>query len=85
MRAKLKQVVDGKVYDTETAQVVASDEYWEGHNFERRGTNTHLYKTKKGAYFLGHSTQWQGDKDSIEVLSEEEAKEKYEHLPEHEM
>ena len=46
---------------------------------------THTYKTKKGAYFLGHSTQWQGDKDSIEVLSEEEAKEKYEHLPEHEM
>ena len=42
MRAKLKQVVDGKVYDTETAQVVASDEYWDGHNFERRGTNTHL-------------------------------------------
>lgn len=85
MRTELTQIVDGKRYSTKTAQVVASDEYWDGHNHERHGHNSHLYKSPKGAFFVVHSTQWQGELDSLQLLSVEEAKEMYEKLPEHEM
>ncbi len=81
----MKQVVNGKQFDTETAQLVASDRYWDGSNFERSGRNTFLYKTAKGNCFLHHTTQWQGERESIEPISIEEAKEHYERLPEHDL
>ncbi len=81
----MKQVVDGKLYDTEKADLVASDRYWDGSNFERSGRNTYLYKTAKGNFFLHHTTQWQGERESIEPVSIEEAKEYFERLPEHEL
>lgn len=84
MRHKLTAVIGGKRYNTETATVIASDEYWDGSNWERRGTNTHLYRTKNGAYFVGYSTQWQGSRSHLEVLDLEAAKALYETLPEHE-
>jgi len=46
----VRQIVDGKVYDTEKAELVAHDRYWDGHNWDRRGRNTYLYKTKKELY-----------------------------------
>ena len=81
----MKQVDDGKLYDTEKADLVASDRYWDGSNFERSGRNTYLYKTAKGNFFLHHTTQWQGERESIEPVSIEEAKEYFERLPEHEL
>lgn len=81
----MKQVFDGKLYNTETAIVIASDRYWDGHNFERSGRNTYLYKTKKGNYFVYCSTMWQGERDTIEVITLEEAQGYYETLPEHEV
>jgi len=36
----MRQVVNGKVYDTEKARLVASDRYWDGSNWERHGRNT---------------------------------------------
>lgn len=84
MRTSMIKIIDGIRYNTETARVIASDEYWDGHNFERGGTNQHLYRSKTGRYFAGHSTQWQGSRASIEALSEEEAKHLYETLQEHE-
>ena len=81
----MKQVVDGRLYDTEKADLVASDRYWDGSNFERSGRNTYLYKTAKGNFFLHHTTQWQGERESIEPVSIEEAKEYFERLPEHEL
>lgn len=83
MRTKMKQIIDGKLYDTETADVVASNDYWDGSNLERGGRNKHLYKTQKGNFFVGYSTQWQGELDYIEVVSESMAKELYEQLPVH--
>jgi hypothetical protein len=85
MRAKVEQIIGGIRYDTEKAELIASNEYWDGSNFERGGRNKHLYKTKKGRYFLCFSTQWQGEIDYIEPLSKEDAMFEYEGLREHEM
>lgn len=81
----MKQVIGGKVYDTEKAKLVASDRYWDGSNYERHGRNTYLYKTARGNFFLHHTTQWQGERDSIEPVDIGEAKSYYEQLPEQEL
>jgi hypothetical protein len=78
----MKQIVGGKLYDTEKAKLIASNRYWDGHNFERNGRNTFLYKTPKGNFFLHHTTCWQGERDYIEPVSLQRAKEMYEQLPE---
>ena len=44
----MEQIINGLRYDTETAALVASDRWWDGHNFERNGRNTYLYRTKAG-------------------------------------
>ncbi|MDL1911531.1 hypothetical protein FBQ81_12715 [Chloroflexi bacterium CFX6] len=80
----MKQIIDRKMYDTETATLIASDRYWDGSNFERGGRNTYLYKAPKGHFFSYHTTQWQGERDSIEALTVAQAKDLYEELPEHE-
>lgn len=81
----MKQIIDGKLYNTETADKVASDHYWDGHNWDRHGRSTFLYKTRKGTFFLLHETRWQGERDRIEAISIDEAKKQYEALPEHDM
>jgi hypothetical protein len=83
MQARLRRVVNGKRYDVDTATVIASDEYWDGHNHERHGRNTHLYRTKGGRYFVVHSTMWQGERSRLEPLERDEAITLYEELPEH--
>jgi len=85
MRAHIIQIVDGVRYNTETAEIVASNEYWDGNNYERSGRNSHLYKSKNGRFFLGRSSQWQGENDIIEPVSKENAMEEYENLREKEM
>jgi hypothetical protein len=78
----MKQIINRKVYDTETANLLAHDRYWDGSNFERSGRNCYLYSTPNGAYFEHYTTQWQGERDSIRALTLEEALERYEQLPE---
>lgn len=80
---KMKAVIGGKLYNTETAKEVASDCYWDGHNFERHGRNTYLFQTKKGNFFVVHLTMWQGERNYIEAIGCEDAKRLYEGLPEH--
>jgi hypothetical protein len=79
-RIKMSKVIGGKKYNTETATLIASDVYWDGSNHERNGRNTWLYRTPKGAFFQVIGTQWQGERDTLEPLSEAEAKELYERL-----
>ena len=81
----MKKIIDRLLYDTETAEEIASDEYWDGRNRDRNGRNTILYKTKKGNYFAFHKTRWQGELDRIEPLSKEVAMKLYESLEEHEV
>ena len=82
MRQEIKRVIGGKRYDTNTATILASDEYWDGSNYERGGRNTHLYRSKGGAYFVVYSSQWQGESTKLIPLSREEAIELYEELHE---
>ena len=81
----MNEVIGGKRYRTETATLIASDAYWDGHNYERRGRNTFLFKTPKGNYFAQHQTQWQGENDRIEPLDQAEAVSLYESLQEKEV
>lgn len=72
------EVIGGKRYSTATATLIAGDDYWDGSNFERRGTNTFLYRTPNGSYFKVFLTQWQGQRDNLVPLDTEEAQELYE-------
>jgi hypothetical protein len=81
----MKQIVDGLRYDTETADKVAHDHYWDGSNWERHGRNTYLYRTKNSRFFLLRTTMWQGERDYIEPVEDLAARFYYEQLPEHEM
>jgi len=81
----MEQIINGLKYDTEAAALVASDRWWDGHNWDRNGRNTYLYRTKAGRFFVYRTSQWQGERDRIEPVGLEEAKQYYEDLPEHEM
>lgn len=72
------QIIDRKKYDPSTATLISGDDYWDGSNWERRGTNTFLYRTKKGNYFTEYLTQWMGDNNRLSAVSEDEATEIYE-------
>ncbi len=41
---KMKEVIGGVKYDTEKAEIIADDCYWDGHNWERNGRNTFLWR-----------------------------------------
>jgi hypothetical protein len=81
----MEQIINGLRYSTESADLVASDRYWDGNNWERSGRNTYLYKTRNGRFFLHRTSQWQGERDHIEPVNPDEARQYYEDLPEHEM
>ena len=81
----MERVVDGKRYSTDAAELIASDRYWDGSNFERSGRTTYLYKTAKGAFFTHTTTMWLGERESIEVVDAVEAAILYEGFPEQEM
>jgi hypothetical protein len=79
-------VIEGKRYTVGASLLIAHDRYWDGHNHERHGRNTFLYRTKRGRFFTVHLTQWQGERDRIEAVDEEEARRLYEGpLSEHEV
>ena len=81
---KMSVVINRTRYDTSKAELIADNVYWDGHNMERSGRNTFLYKTPKGAYFQVDLTMWQGERDTLTPISEEEAIYLFEHgLSEH--
>ena len=61
-------------------EVIAQVEYnnnldiWNGSNYQR-GTGRHLGITKleNGTFVLIHGTQWQGESDYAEIISDQEA------------
>lgn len=81
----MQKVIQGKRYSVATSQLIASDEYWDGNNFERSGRNTFLYRTRGGAYYQVNLTQWQGERETLQLLTRPEAIELYESLPEHQV
>jgi hypothetical protein len=82
----LTRIVDKKRYSVEKSTLIAGDDYYDGHNFERHGRNCFLYKTANGNYFTVNLTQWQGEETSLIPVSLDEAIELYENsLREHEI
>ena len=81
----MEQIINGLKYDTKAAVLLASDRWWDGHNWDRDGRNTYLYRTKACRFFLHRTSNWQGERDHIEPVGLEEAKQYYEELTEHEM
>jgi len=70
-------------YNTATATLLAGDDYFDGKNFERRGTNTFLYRSPKGAFFVVRLSQWEGAKSpDLEPLDLEAAVALYDSLRE---
>jgi hypothetical protein len=67
------RIIDKKRYSTKTATLLAGDDFWDGHNFERHGRNSWLYRTPRGAYFTVHLSQWEGESDSLQPCSVDEA------------
>jgi len=67
------KIIDRKRYDVNKATLLAGDDYWDGSNIERHGRNTWLYQTPNGAYFTVTLTQWQGERDSLEPVTLEDA------------
>lgn len=78
------RIIGRKRYSTNTAVLLAGDDFWDGHNWERQGRNTWLYRTPNGSYFQVTATCWQGEQDSLTPLTQEEAISLYEtELTEH--
>ena len=82
--SKMTRIVERKKYSTETATLIASDEYWDGSNWERSGRNTFLYRTPGGEYFTVNLTQWQGERNTLTPITQDEAIDLFENsLSEH--
>lgn len=80
----MTRIVDRRRYSTATADLLAGDDYWDGHNWERHGRNAFLYRTPGGRYFVVTLTQWQGELDTLSPVDLDEAIRLYEdELPEH--
>jgi len=75
---KFSKIVDRKRYSVQTATLIAGDDYWDGHNWERHGRNTFLYRTPNGAFFTVNLTQWQGERNTLTPITQGEAIELYE-------
>jgi len=76
----MRKVIDGKVYSTETAEVIATNDFSDGTNKYNCGRTSSLYRTKKGNYFIVNETCWQGEQDSLRPLSVAEAIGEYENM-----
>ena len=81
----MKQVIDGKLYNTETSQLLAHDEYWDGQSYHRNFRNTFLYRTRRGNYFLHQWSAWRDEGSYIEPVSPATARRIFERLPEKEV
>lgn len=78
-----QRVIGGKRYSTTTATLLAGDDYWDGHNWERHGTNLFLFRTPKGAYFTQTRSQWEGaDDGALEPITQDEAQTLFDDLRE---
>jgi hypothetical protein len=70
---------DGSVVDTDRATQSWEEETdWDGRNHISRATGSQwdhetLYRSRKGRYYVEHTSQWQGSRPHVEWLSPEAA------------
>ena len=72
------RIVNRTRYSTATATLLAGNDFWDGHNWERSGRNTFLYCTPNGRYFTVSLSQWQGESDDLLPIDIDEAIELFE-------
>ena len=69
---------DGEGHEKVIGMVPYTDnlDHWDGHNRTCGSTGRHLGlgKTKDGRFYLCHGTQWQGEQDYAEIVSEARAR-----------
>jgi hypothetical protein len=78
-------VVNGRLYTTKRALLVAADAAPDGTSWERAGRNTFLFRDPSGVYFAEHRSAWSVESDYVEPLSASQAMQLYEELPIHEI
>lgn len=76
----MTRVVGSKRYCTDTATLLAHDEYWNGHAYEQNGRNTFLFRTPNGSFFAQHQTLLPVITGEIVPLDKEEAMSLYHSL-----
>src|SRR5262245_19371403 len=70
---------DGTVVDVDKATARwDEDTYWNGQNHISKATGDQwlhqtLYKSRKGRYYILHTSQWQGSRDQVEFVSNKAA------------
>jgi len=67
------RIIKKKRYSVKAATLLAGNDFWDGHNYERKGRNTFLYVSPRGQYFTLSLSQWQGEKTALELVTPEEA------------
>jgi len=72
--------IDGKMYNTKTADIVAHGSFLGGYRGDQLGRSQILYKTKKGEFFIFYETAWEDELDRLEAVSCDEAQALYRHL-----
>ncbi len=77
----LSEIIGGKRYRTENAQLLASDAYSDGSGTERLGRNTFLFRTPNNNYFMQHQTTWERERDCLTPLARDEAFRIFTELP----
>ena len=81
----MEAIIKRQRYSTETATLLADDEYADRSDRLPHGRATHLYRAPNGGYFAHHETIWQREHDTIEPLTASEAADLYESLINHEI
>lgn len=69
----MSRIFGKKLYNSETARLIASDSYWDGRSWDREGRNTFLFRTPNGHYFAQCQTKVRGEVNSIKPLELDEA------------
>jgi hypothetical protein len=77
----LRELIDGILYNTDSAHFIASDRYWDGTSWESEGRNVYLYKTGKGRYFLHLTSVREGEINKIISVTDGQAKSHLKKLP----
>ncbi len=75
------EIIAGKRYRTEAAELLAADSYFDGDSYERAGRNTFLFRTPNGNYFMQHQTTWERERDCLTPLARDEAVRLFTELP----
>ncbi len=71
--------IDGTIIDTKNASAIYEEETdWDGNNHISRATGSQwahqtLYRSRKGRYYVEHTSQWQGSHPHVEWVSPQEA------------